>query len=73
MIDKYIYKKYINNSSDIKSFENDLEFKNIIKILNENKHIKVTSNLIHKENQINQIEQFIFNLDNYITYIKQKI
>lgn len=73
MINNYINKQYINNSSDIKSYSQDIEFKNIINKLDTNKYIKVTSNLIHKEKQINQIEQFIFNLDNYITFIKQNI
>lgn len=73
MINKYIYKKYINNSSDIYSFSKDKEFKELINHLNKNHYIKVTSNLIHKNKKINQIEQFIFNLDNYITYIKQNV
>ena len=73
MINKYINKDYIKNLSDIKAFINDKEFLIIINKLNKKKYIKVTSNLIHKSNKINQIEQFIFNLDNYITYIKQLI
>lgn len=73
MINKYINKEYINNYSDIKSFINDEEFSIILNKLNTKKYIKVTSNLIHKTNKINQIEQFIFNLDNYITYIKQLV
>lgn len=73
MIKKYIYKNYINNSSDIYSFSKDNEFVQLINNLNKKHYIKVTSNLIHKTDEINQIEQFIFNLDNYITYIKQNI
>ena len=73
MINKYINKEYINNASDIKSYSKDKEFINIINKLDHNKYIYVTSNLIHKEKRINQIEQFIFNLDNYITFIKQNI
>lgn len=73
MINKYIEKIYINNMSDIKIYSKDKEFKKIISKLDQEKHIKVTSNLIHKEKEINQIEQFIFNLDNYITFIKQNI
>lgn len=73
MIKEYIQKDYINNYSEINSFSNDKEFKQIINKLDRNIKIKVTSNLIHKENDINQLEQFIFNLDNYITYIKQFI
>lgn len=73
MILKYINKSYINNSSDILSFYKDIEFKKIISSLDENKLIKVTSHLIHKDKYINQVEQFIFNLDNYISFIKEKI
>ena len=73
MILKYINKSYINNSSDILSFYKDIEFKKIISGLDENKLIKVTSHLIHKGKYINQVEQFIFNLDNYISFIKEKI
>ena len=72
-INKYLNKKYINNYSEIKSYSKDNEFKYIISNLDENIYINVTSNLIHKTKQINQIEQFIFNLDNYITFIKQFI
>ena len=73
MINKYISKPYINNSSDILSFLNDNNFQNILSKLNKNKIIKVSSKLIHKQEYINQLEQFIFNLDNYISYIKQSI
>lgn len=73
MINKYLNKTYINNYSDIICFSKDNKFQKILSNLNENKTIKVTSNLIHKESEINQIEQFIFNLDNYITYLKQLI
>lgn len=73
MILKYINKSYINNSSDILSFYKDIEFKKIVSSLDENKLIKVTSHLIHKDKYINQVEQFIFNLDNYISFIKEQI
>ena len=73
MITKYIEKNYINNYSDIKSFSNDKEFNKIINKLDVNKKIKIKKSLIHKENEINQIEQFIFNLDNYISYIIDNI
>ena len=73
MITKYIEKNYINNYSDIKSFSNDKEFNKIINKLDVNKKIKIKKSLIHKESEINQIEQFIFNLDNYISYIKDNI
>ena len=72
-LNKYLNKKYINNYSEIKSYSNDKEFIDLTSNINEKLYITVTSNLIHKTNKINQIEQFIFNLDNYITYIKQFI
>lgn len=73
MIEKYLSKKYINNYSEIMSFSNDDAFIEILNSLNENIYIDVSSNLIHKDCKINQIEQFIFNMDNYITYIKGNI
>lgn len=72
MIDKYIYKSYINNSSDIQAFLNDKLFDKEIYLLN-NRYIKVTSHLIHKENYITDYEQLIFNIDNYISFIKSFI
>ena len=63
---------YINNLSDIIEFLKD---KHLLKLYNSlgNNRIKVTSNLIHKTNYISIREQFIFNLDNYITFIKDKL
>ena len=63
---------YINNLSDIIEFLKD---KNLFKLFDSlgNDKIKVTSNLIHKTNYISIREQFIFNLDNYITFIKDKL
>lgn len=73
MINNYIFKSYINNSSDILSISNDTEFKNIISSLNKKQKIFVKSHLIHKSDYIDQIEQFIFNLDNYISFLKELI
>ena len=73
MINKYLNLNYINNSSDIKALVNEKYIKDIINKLDKNKYIYVTSHLIHKKKKINQIEQFMFNLDNYITYIKQLV
>lgn len=73
MINKYINKDYINNSSDIKALIKEDYLQNIINNLNKDKYIKITSKLIHNKKKINQLEQFIFNLDNYITYIKQSV
>lgn len=68
----YILKDYINNSSDIIKFLNDKLLDNLINNI-DNSNVIVTSHLIHKENTITLKEQFIFNLDNYITFIKQNI
>jgi len=73
MINKYIYKTYINNISDILNLSKDERFIKLINSLDEKKMIKINTHLIHKEKEINQIEQFIFNLDNYISYLKNLI
>lgn len=66
----YLLKDYINNSSDIIKFMNDNLLNNLLNKLNDSK-VEVTSHLIHKDNTITLKEQFIFNLDNYITFIKE--
>ena len=63
---------YINNLSDIIEFLKDIHLLKLYNSLGNNR-IKVTSNLIHKTNYIPIKEQFIFNLDNYITFIKDKL
>ena len=68
----YLLKKYINNSSDIISFINDKLLDDIMSKINDSSII-VTSHLIHKEKIISLQEQFIFNLDNYISFIKEKL
>lgn len=67
-----ILKDYINNSSDIINFLNDRILDNLISNI-DRRHIMVTSHLIHKESKITHTEQFIFNLDNYISFIKEHI
>lgn len=66
--------KYLNNLSDILNFFDCEEF---VEIINYNifveKKIKVTSNLIHKDKYITHYEQFLFNLDNYISFIKNHV
>lgn len=66
----YLLKDYINNSSDIIKFMNDNLLNGLLNKLNDSK-LEVTSHLIHKDNTITLKEQFIFNLDNYITFIKE--
>lgn len=68
----YLLKKYINNSSDIISFINDKLLDDIMSKIKDSSII-VTSHLIHKEKLISLQEQFIFNLDNYISFIKEKL
>ena len=63
---------YLNNISDILSFFKDKSFLNLYNSINNDK-IKVTSNLIHNKEYISRKEQFLFNLDNYISYIKNNV
>lgn len=70
-IKKIIYKPYINNASDIISFLDIDEIKSLFKI--KCKKVIINSHLIHKEKEINLTEQLIFNLDNYITFVKNKL
>lgn len=72
MIDNYINKQYINNSSDILSLFNE---KYILDIFNNIKDEKIIikSKMIHKKNTISLKEQFIFNIDNYITFVKNNV
>lgn len=66
---EYLLNPYINNASDINAFLQDHLLDNLL-IKTKYKEIKIHSHLIHQENQINIYEQIIFNIDNYITFIK---
>lgn len=66
---EYLLKPYINNASDINAFLQDHLLDNLL-IKNKYKEIKIHSHLIHQEDQINIYEQIVFNIDNYITFIK---
>ena len=72
MINEYLNKKYINNESDIKKLFNNKKYIDIFNSIND-ENIIFKSNLIHKNKTISLKEQFIFNIDNYITFIKQFI
>ena len=72
MINEYLNKKYINNESDIKKLFNNKKYIDIFNSIND-ENIIFNSNLIHKNKTISLKEQFIFNIDNYITFIKQFI
>lgn len=69
-INDILSKNYINNASDIKKILDDI---NLLNIKTKYKKVYVTSHLIHSEKYISVNEQIIFNLDNYITYIKSLI
>ncbi len=66
---EYLLKSYINNASDINTFIQDHLLDNLFTKL-EYKEIKIKSHLIHQEDYINIYEQIIFNIDNYISFIK---
>ena len=72
MINEYLNKQYINNESDIKELFNNKKYIDIFNSIND-ENIIFKSNLIHKNKTISLKEQFIFNIDNYITFIKQFI
>ena len=72
MINEYLNKQYINNESDIKELFNNKKYIDIFNSIND-ENIIFNSNLIHKNKTISLKEQFIFNIDNYITFIKQFI
>ena len=63
---KYIY---LNNLSDIITISKDEKFDTLLNKLDDVK-VKVSSHLIHDKNNISSYEQFFFNLDNYITFLK---
>jgi hypothetical protein len=72
MIDHILEFKYINNLSDILSLCNDNNFKELLNKI-KNKKIKTNSRLVHNSNEISSLEQFIFNLDNYICFLKSNL
>lgn len=64
--------EYIINSSDLYELINNKEFNFKTKKLNLNKKINPKSKLIHK-NGITLLELIIFNIDNYISFLKQNL
>ncbi len=68
-INSILLKNCINNSSDIKVLLKNKNINRLLSNIDAKKIIKVNSHLIHKKD-ITLIEQFIFNLDNYISFIK---
>lgn len=69
---EYLLKPYINNASDINAFLQDHLLDNLL-IKAKYKEIRVKSHLIHQEDHINIYEQIIFNIDNYISFIKSHL
>ena len=67
-----INEKYLNNISDIYSL---LEDNNLLLLFNNinDKYISINSHLIHKESKISLKDNFIFNLDNYFSFLKEYI
>ena len=63
---------YINNISDIISFLKEKEIYDIFINLGKS-NISIKNNLVHKNNNISYEELFIFNLDNYISFIKRNL
>lgn len=68
-ISKILLNKFIINSSDILELTSNDEFKNKLDNLNINEIINIKSKLIHKTD-ISLLEVIIFNIDNYISYLK---
>lgn len=69
MINKILLNNYINNASDILSLSSNKDFNKLLSKIDLKEEIYVNSHLIHKKN-ISYLEQFIFNLDMYISFLK---
>ena len=69
---EYLLKPYINNASDINTFLQDHSLEELFNRTNY-KEIEIKSHLIHKLDHINVYEQIIFNIDNYISFIKSHL
>ncbi len=70
MIDEIINKNYIKNKKRILSIIKDNNFNSLINKIDKNKMINVPYESVFNSNQISLLELFIFNLDNYITFLK---
>ncbi len=65
-------KNSLNNISDINSFLKEKDFKKLLKKIDSKKKIKINNKIIHKKN-LSHKEQFLYNLDMYINFIKSKV
>jgi hypothetical protein len=63
----------LNNLSEIYSLLESSALKSRIFSINKNEMIDVNSHLIHKEDCISYYDNVIFNLDNYISFIKNHL
>ena len=72
MINEILLNDYLNNSSDILSLSKDERFNKLIDSIDKNTIIPVKSKLIHK-NDITYLEQILFNLDMYISFLKSNL
>lgn len=72
MINEILLNDYLNNSSDILSLSKDERFNKIIDSIDKNTTVPVKSKLIHK-NDITYLEQILFNLDMYISFLKNNL
>ncbi len=72
MINSIINYTYLNNISDIISFCKDKSFINLLNKI-DNTKIKIKNNLIQNKKIPTHEELFFFNLDNYISFIKNHL
>jgi hypothetical protein len=72
MINEIVLSSYINNASDILALSNNKKFNKLLSNINLTEVIKIKSHLIHKDN-ITYLEQLIFNLDMYISFLKDRL
>lgn len=71
MIKDVLLKDYINNASDIIALSKNDNFSKLLNNIGKD-IITIKSHLVHKED-ITHLEQFIFNLDMYISFIKNTL
>lgn len=72
MIDKYLLNEYINNASDIYNLTLSDNFKSLIDF-NFKEKIYIKSTLIYRKDYISYIENFIYNIDEYISFLKHEL
>lgn len=63
----------LNNLSELYSLLESNNLKNKINAIDKNEMIEVNSHLIHKNSYISYYDNIIFNVDNYISFIKNQL